>query len=330
MSETGTDLAALLQAIEAAEGAVRELFPPTPLELSPVLSEQLGCEVLLKCEHLAPTGSFKIRGALNKVRLLTEDQRRRGVVTASTGNHGQGVALAAARAGVAATVYASTEASPAKLAAIRARGAELVLLEADSLAVELEARRVAEASGRVYISPYNDLDVIAGQGTIGLELSRQAEELDAVFVGTGGGGLVSGIGAALRMLSPRTRVAACWPRNSAALLRAMEAGEVVDYEELPTLSDATAGAVEPGAVTIPLARQVVDDTFEVEEADIARALRDLAASDHWIVEGSAALALAGLAVNRERFQGRRVAVILCGRNIALERFLGAIERGVGV
>lgn len=314
----------LLPAIQEAEAALRELFAPTPLEPSPLLSERLGCEVLLKCEHLAPTGSFKIRGAFNKVRLLTDEQRRRGVVTASTGNHGQGVALAAGRAGVAATVYASADASPAKLAAIRARGAELVLLDADSLTVELEARRVAEASGRVYISPYNDLDVIAGQGTIGLELSRQAPDLDAVFVGTGGGGLVSGIGVALKMLSPGARVAACWPRNSAALLRAMEAGHVVDYQELPTLSDATAGAVEPGAVTIPLATQVVDERFEVEEADIAQALRDLAAADHWIVEGSAALALAGLSVNREQFRGQRVAVILCGRNIALDRFLEAI------
>ena len=324
-SETRIDLTALVEAITAAEAGVRELFPPTPLEFSPVLSEALGCEVLLKCEHLAPTGSFKIRGALNKVRLLTAAERRAGVVTASTGNHGQGVALAAARAGVAATVYASTEASPAKLTAIRARGAELVLLEADSLAVELEARRVAEASGRVYISPYNDLEVIAGQGTIGLELSRQAQDLDAVFIGTGGGGLVSGIGAALKALSPRTRIAACWPRNSAALLHAMAEGKVVDYDELPTLSDATAGAVEPGAVTIPLANQVVDDRFQVEEADIARALKSIAASDHWIVEGSAALALAGLSVNRARFAGRRVAVILCGRNIALDRFLAAIE-----
>lgn len=316
----------LLSAIQAAEVALRAVAPPTPLEKSLALSAQTGCEVLLKCEHLMLTGSFKFRGAFNKVRLLDGPARAAGVVTASTGNHGQGVALASAREGVRATVYASSSASPAKLAAIRALGAELVLLDAESLAVEQEARRVAESSGRTYISPYNDLEVIAGQGTIGVELAAQAPDLDAVFIATGGGGLISGVGAALKGLSPRTRVFGVWPRNSAALLRAIEAGHVVDYEELPTLSDATAGAVEPEAVTIPLAAAVMDEAVEVEEADIASAMRTLAETDHWIVEGSAAVALAGFLRTRERYIGKRVAIILCGRNIALERFLGAIAQ----
>lgn len=314
----------LLSAILEAERALRAVAAPTPLELSPALSAALGCTVHLKCEHLMQTGSFKFRGAFNKIRMLDEAARTRGVVTASTGNHGQGVALAAAQAGIAATVYASSEASPAKLSAIRARGAELILVEGESLDVEVMARRVAEETGRVYVSPYNDLDVIAGQGTIGVEISAQAPDLDAVFIACGGGGLISGIGAALKALSPGTRIVGCWPRNSAALLRAIEAGEVVAYDEFPTLSDATAGAVEPGSVTVPLAGAVLDEAVEVTEPEIASAMRLIAEAEHWIVEGSAGLAMAGLLARRDAYAGRNVAVLLCGRNIALERFLSAI------
>src|ERR1700722_10594944 len=218
----------------------------TPVDLSPGVSASLGCEVLLKGEPLQPTGSFKVRGAANKVHMLDEAARRAGVITASTGNHGQGVARAGALAGVAVSVYVGSGTAPQKMAAIRALGAQVVVIDGPPIDAELAARRQAEIQGKTYISPYNDLDVVAGQGTIGVELARQARELSAVFVSVGGGGLISGIGTALKRLSPHTRVIAVWPENSPCMLEALKAGTIVDAVEYPTLSDATAGAVETG------------------------------------------------------------------------------------
>jgi threonine dehydratase len=314
----------LFEAIARAHVALRPQVPVSPLQLSGPLSAKFGCEVLLKCEHLQPTGSFKIRGATNKVRLLGAQARRVGVITASTGNHGQSVALAGKLADVRVTVYVAASAARPKVDAIRALGAHLVVVDGPPIEAELLARREAAEQGKIYISPYNDLDVMAGQGTLGMELLEQAPDLDAVFISVGGGGLIGGVGTALKTLRPQTRVVGVWPENSPCMLRAMEAGEVVDVEEQETLSDGTAGAVEPGAVTLPVCKAVIDATVTVSESQIGSAMRLVAQDEHWIVEGSAALALAGLAKRRDAFQGRKVAVVLCGRNIALERFLFGI------
>jgi threonine dehydratase len=318
----------LFDSISRAHAAVRPQVPVSPLHLSRPLSAALGCSVLLKNEHLQPTGSFKIRGATNKIQILGESARRTGVTTASTGNHGQAVARAGSLAGVPVTVYVAASAAQPKVDAIRALGAELVVVNGPPIEAELLARRHADEQGKIYISPYNDLDVIAGQGTLGMELIEQAPELDAVFISVGGGGLISGVGTALKNLSPRTRVIGVWPENSPCMLRAMEAGAIVDVDEKETLSDGTAGAVEPGSVTLPLCRAVIDETITVSEADIGRGMRMIADAEHWIVEGSAGVALAGLARRAEAFRGKKVAVVLCGRNIALERFLYAIELAI--
>jgi threonine dehydratase len=308
--------------------AVRPQVPVSPLQLSRPLSTDLGCSVLLKNEHLQPTGSFKIRGATNKIRILGTAAQRTGVTTASSGNHGQAVALAGSRAGIPVTVYVAAAASRPKVDAIRALGAELVIVDGPPLEAELLARRQAAAQGKVYISPYNDLDVIAGQGTLGMELVEQAPDLDAVFISVGGGGLISGVGTVLKALNPRIRVVGVWPENSPCMLKAMQAGRIVDVEERQTLSDGTAGAVEPGSVTLALCRDVIDETVTVSEAEIGRAMRMIADAEHWIVEGAAGVALAGLVKRAESFRGQKVAVVLCGRNIALEKFLYAIELAV--
>jgi threonine dehydratase len=318
-------MTSLINAITQAHAAIRPDVPVSALQLSGSLSKTLGCTVLLKNEHLQPTGSFKIRGATNKLRILGEDARRKGVTTASSGNHGQAVALAGSKSGVPVTVYVAATASKTKMAAIRALGAELNIVAGPPIEAELLARRHAERQGKVYISPYNDLDVVAGQGTMGMELLEQAPDLDAVFISVGGGGLISGVGTALKNLSPRTRVVGVWPENSPCMLRAMEAGEIIDVEEQDTLSDGTAGAVEPGSVTFPLCREVIDETVTVTEAQIAGAMRMIAEAEHWIVEGSAGVALAGLAKRADAFRGQKVAVVICGRNIALEKFLDAVQ-----
>ena len=281
--------------------------------------------MFLKCEHLQPTGSFKIRGATNKIRLMGRADRRRGVITASTGNHGKAVAHAARTAGVAATVYVATGTAPCKIDGIRALGAKLVVVDGPPLEAELQARKAAAVQDQTYISPYNDVDVVAGQGTLGLELLDQESHLDAVFISVGGGGLIGGTGTVLKTLCPQVDVVGVWPTNSPRMLRALEVGRIIDVEEQPTLSDGTAGAIEPASVTFPICEAVIDDTVEVSEVEIALAMQRIAQADQWIVEGAAGVALAGLIQRAPAYRNKRVAVVLCGRNIDVEVYLSAIS-----
>ena len=315
----------LFSRIQEASASVYPQVAVTALERSALLSSELGCEVLLKYEHMQPTGSFKIRGATNKVRLLDPQQRRTGVLTASTGNHGMAVARAGALAGVPVKVFVSSITAPTKLAGIRAFGAELVIVDGPPLEAELTARRTAEADGLTYISPYNDLDVVAGQGTLGVELFEQEPALDAVFISVGCGGLIGGVGSALKALNPRVQVVGVWPEASPCLLRALEAGKIFPVEERATLSDGTAGAVEPDSVTFPICQQVIDERVSVSESEIAAAMSHLAETEHLMVEGAAGVALAGLAKRASAYRGRKVAVVLCGRNIAPRAFAAIVD-----
>lgn len=295
----------------------------TPLELA-----HLPDPVWLKLEHLQHTGSFKFRGACHRIARLTADEAAAGVVTASNGNHALGVAAAAHARGIAAEVYVSAQVAPAKARRIEAMGARLQRAGEDPLTAELAARRAAEATGRVYISPYNDLDVVAGQGTIAVELHRQAPDLDAVFVAVGGGGLIGGIGTYLKAVSPRTEIVGCWPENSPVMLRCMEAGRIVDVPEQPTLSESTAGGLEPDSVTLPLCRAAIDRGVLVTEDEILAAMRLLLHTEHWVVEGAAGVALAAFLKDAARYRGKRAAVVLCGRNLStavLERVAGAVR-----
>ncbi len=314
----------LFERIRRADVAIRPQVRVTPLERSALLSAALECDVWLKCDHLQPTGSFKIRGATNRVSHLTPEERRRGVTTASTGNHGQAVARAGGLAGVPVTVYVAASATPAKRAAIQSLGAKLEVIDGSVVEAEMTARRVAGEQGQVYISPYNDIEVVAGQGTLGLELMDAAPDLDAVFIATGCGGLTGGAGAAIKELNPHTRVVAVWPERSQALLRSLQTGRIVDCEDEPTLSDGTAGAVEPGSITFPICQAVIDQTETVNEGEIRRAMRHIAEAERWMVEGAAGVALGGLIKTAEQWRGRKVAVVLCGRNIALQTFLQAV------
>ncbi|VVN10800.1 L-threo-3-hydroxyaspartate ammonia-lyase [Pseudomonas fluorescens] len=317
-------LGSLQQAITEAHTALRPQVEVTPLTLSSRLSALSGCEVYLKCEHLQHTGSFKYRGASNKLRLLDPVQRQRGVITASSGNHGQGLALAGQALGVPVSVYTTTQASSYKLEAMRALGAEVISLDLDPLGAELEAGRQAQLQGKPYVSPYNDYQIIAGQGTVGMELFEQQPELDAVFVAVGGGGLISGIAAALHGLSAKTRIVGCWPANSPALHASLAAGRIIEVDEEETISDGTAGGVEPDSVTLGLCQRLLSQSVLVSEAQIKAAMREVAASERWIIEGAAGVAMAGMLALAEEYRGKKVAVVLCGRNIVLEKYLEAI------
>lgn len=310
--------------IEAAHAAIRPQVAVTPLMPSAALSDALGCEVSLKLDHLQPTGSFKIRGATNKIRTLDARARQRGVLTASTGNHGMAVAHAGALAGVPVTVYVGSDAAASKVAGIRALGAEVVTIDGPAFAAESAGRQRGEAEGRMYISPYNDPAVMAGQGTIGIEIAEQDPALDAVFIAVGAGGLIGGAGIALKTLSPDIEIVGAWPEASPCMLRALDAGRIVPTEEFPTLSDGTTGAIEPDSITFPACQRVIDTRIAIDEAEIATAMRRIAQTERWMVEGAAGVALAALIRQADRYRGRKVAVVLCGRNIALDLFLRAV------
>jgi threonine dehydratase len=300
------------RAVEDAWVRIGPYVRETPLEWSAEL------RVWLKLEHLQHTGSFKFRGASHRIALLTPEEAARGVVAASNGNHGLGVAAAARARGIAAEVYVSEQVSPAKARRIESLGARISIGGPDPLSAELAARRAAEASGRVFISPYNDRDVIAGQGTIGLELHRQVAPLDAVFVAVGGGGLIAGIGGYLKHASPSTEIVGCWAENSPVLSRCLDAGQVIDVPEQPTLSESTAGGLEPGSVTLELCRDATDRRVLVSEAEILGAMRRALEVEHWLIEGAAAVSLAAFLKDAGRYQGRNAVVVLCGRNLSPE------------
>lgn len=319
-----SDSTSLYSRILDAAATIYPQVSVTPLQPSARLSQESGSHVLLKYEHMQPTGSFKIRGATNKVRLLDSASRKAGVLTASTGNHGVAVARAGSLAGVPVKVYVSNATVPAKLAAIRSRGAELVLVDGPPLEAELAARRRAESEGLVYISPYNDLDVIAGQGTLGVELLRQDPEIEAVFIAVGAGGLIGGTGSAIKAVNPRVQVVGVWPEASLCMLRALEAGKIVPVQEYETLSDGTLGAIEPGSATFPICQSVIDTRVVVSETEIAAAMKKLLQTEDLMVEGAAGVALAGLLKSAPAYRGRKVAVVLCGRNIGPRAFIAAI------
>lgn len=310
--------------ILAAEQRIRPHVRETPLERSPYLSQKGGAEVYLKLEHLQHTGSFKLRGATNKLLSLSSEQLSRGVIAASTGNHGMAVSYAASKLGARATIYMKEGTLPEKVELIRALGGVTVFHGENPVHAESKAREVARQNGQVFISPYNDAQVVAGQGTLGVELERQLPQMYAVFISVGGGGLISGIASYLKAVNTRVKIVACWPENSRVMYECMKAGRVIDFPEKETLSDSTAGGVEEGAITLELCRSLIDDCILVAEDEIRAAMKLILDKERWAVEGAAALPVAAYLQQAKNYAGRRVAVLLCGRNIPLPRLREAI------
>jgi threonine dehydratase len=302
--------------ILAAHERIRSIVLETPVVSSSHLSRDISPLVAFKLENQQRTGSFKFRGAANALCMLTAEQSRAGVLTSSTGNHGLAVATAARTLGIRAEVYVSTQVSSKKLETIRNCGAEIHVVGSNALDAELVARATARETGRVYISPYNDPHVIAGQGTVAVELNQQLQQIDAVFVAVGGGGLIGGIGAYLKSVSPHTQIIGCWPENSPALCECLKQGRIMDVPERPTLSESTAGGVEPGAITFELGQQVIDRTILVSEIEILHAMRQLRDDEGWTVEGAAGVAFAGYLNHAEEFANRMVVIIVCGGNLS--------------
>jgi len=315
MSERSLDV--LKETLEAEE-RIRPHIRQTPLEPSPFLSELTGGDVYLKLENTQITGSFKLRGAVNKLLSLSDEERAREIVTASTGNHAAATAWSLARFGIAGTIYVPNTASPAKIDNLRRLGANLKFEGDDCVDTEIHARRTAEESGRVFVSAYSDPKIIGGQGTIGVELERELDGIDVVVAPIGGGGLIGGIAGYLKAKRPGLTIIGCQPVNSANMYESVKAGEIVDRGSLPTLSDGTAGGIEPGAITFELCRDLVDDYALISEDEIAEAIRTLIDAHSLLVEGAAALSVAALQRDAQHFEGQRVVVILSGARISLD------------
>jgi threonine dehydratase len=309
----------LAHQIQKAESRIRPCIRETPLEYSHYLSAQTGAQVYLKLENVQHTGSFKFRGAMSKMLSLEKAHLAKGVVAASSGNHGMAVSYAAKLLETEATIFVASDASPAKVERIRQLGGKVEVAGDNCVHAEQAARAKAGAGGLAYISPYNDLDVVAGQGTIGLELQKQLAQIDAVFVAVGGGGLIAGIGGYLKSAHPNVQITGCQPENSCVMYESIRAGRVIDYPEQPTLSDGTAGGIEQDAVTFALCRKYVDDYVLVSEPEIAAAMRLILEHENWLIEGAAGVAVAGFLRQRENFFGKNVVLLLCGRNIGLEK-----------
>src|SRR6266571_3415481 len=316
MSEPAMDMR---REIASAERRIRPYARETPVEESPALGGPDRGRVVLKMEHLQITGSFKLRGAMNKLLALPREQREKGVVTASSGNHGAAVAYGLKTLGLQGVIFVPENASPAKVANIRAFGMEIRTHATDSGVTETFARRYAEDNGQIYVSPYNDPGVIAGQGTIGAELARQLDAIDTLYVALGGGGLVSGIAGYLKSIGRRVEVVACSPENSAVMHHSVRAGRILRMESKPTLSDGTAGAVEPGAITLDLCRRYVDRYVLVSESAIRDAMRRVIDHHHTLIEGAAGVAVAGYLKEAPRYAGKEIVIVLCGANIGRER-----------
>jgi threonine dehydratase len=293
---------------------IRPYIYQTPL----LPSRQFGEELSFKAENFQRTGSFKIRGAASK---MTAIGLEKGVITASSGNHGIGAAQAAASIGQKLTVVLPETVSKTKLAKVRSFGVDVVLHGDQSGVAEIHAQKLAAERGLIYVSPYNDPEIVAGQGTIGLELIEQQDQIDNVFIAMGGGGLISGIGSVLKLFSRRTRIFGVSALASMALAASMEAGRVVATEHSDTLADGVAGGLDDDSMTLPIAQAVIDEVLACDEDAIARGVATLALDEHQLVEGAAGLAMAGFQQVASRMKGQRSVVLLCGGNFSADRII---------
>jgi threonine dehydratase len=311
--------------IRAAAGRLVGEVTRTPCLPSRTLTELAGCEIFLKFENLQFTASFKERGALNKMAQLTAEERARGVLAVSAGNHAQAVAYHAERMGIAATIDMPRFAPSVKVERTRGFGAEVVL-EGDTFE-DARARglELAKERGLTVVHPYDDLAVIAGQGTIGLEMLEQQPSIDTLVIAIGGGGLISGIATAARALRPDIQIVGVQTERFPAAWNAVHGGDRACAQA--TIADGI-GVKAPGAITLPLIRSLVDDVVLVGEDDIEQAILMLLEIEKTVVEGAGAVGLAAVMKGRARFAGRRVGLVLCGGNIEPLVLAEIIERGM--
>lgn len=309
----------ILSEILQAERRIRPYILKTPLMFSPYFSRLDQSNVYFKLESEQETGSFKVRGATNKLLSLSQKERNRGVVTASTGNHGLALAHTAKLLNVQSTIYLPTNVDSKKADAIKQYGVTIEHYGTISLDTELYAKKIAQEQKQIWVSPYNDPQIIGGQGTIAIEIAEQLKKIDAIFVNIGGGGLISGIATFIKAVSPETKIIGCLPENSPEMYLSIKEHKYIRCPEKETLSDGSAGGFEKNAITYAICKTLVDDYVLISEEKIRESIRFMVEKHHKIIEGAAAVALAAFIKQKTQFKGKNVVIVICGSNIASEK-----------
>jgi threonine dehydratase len=323
------DIDLTMRDIYSARARIAPLVRKTPLVTSPELAELTGSEIALKLENLQETGSFKPRGAANKVLSLEPEARQRGVITVSSGNHGRALAYVAQRLGLRAVVCLYEKVPANKRDATRKLGAEVVVKGSTYEEANEEAYRRVEKEGLEMIHPYDDPVVIAGQGTIGLELLEEFPDLDTVVIPLSGGGLLGGIAFALKSADPKIHVVGVMMERGPAMVESLRAGRIVDIVEEPTLADALAGNLPPNQYTFELVQKTVDEAVLVSEEEIAAAMAFALERHHLVVEGSGAVGIAALMSGKIQHLGKHVAVVISGANVDMPLLLRVVQDHLG-
>lgn len=312
-----------IEEIKEAHQRISPFIRETPLEYSYPLSQLTGGDIYIKLENLQITSSFKLRGALNKILSLTEEERQRGVVTASTGNHGAAVAHVLKTFKIKGIIFLPENTARGKIDFLQQYQQELCFFGNDCMQTEVHARKYAADQAMTWVSPYNDEKIVAGQGTCALEIDQQLQQgrpgakPHQVLTAVGGGGLIAGVGTYFKVLDPAIKIIGCQPENSAVMLHSINAGKILDMESKPSLADATAGGIEEGAITFPICQQVVDDFILTSEEEIKQAIRMMAGKHFQLIEGGAALPVAALVKEKERFKNQIIILVLSGAKIGI-------------
>lgn len=309
----------LFNDIKQAQKRIADDILYTPLLYSNWLSDFCNGDVYLKLENEQITGSFKARGSLNKLKWIQEQELNAMPVTASTGNHGLGFARACDLLDMRGKVYLPHNAVSSKVKAIQAYDVELEFYGDDPHTTETYTRQKAEENGWIYVSPYNDPQIVAGQGTIGIEILDKISHPDNILATVGGGGLISGIGSYVKEKSPKTNIIGCQPENSPEMSVSVRAGEYKEIESKPTLSDGSAGGFERDAITFEICKKLVDDFILISEDEIKETIRSMIEYHSKLVEGSAAVAIASLLKHPGRFSDQTTAIVVCGANISADK-----------
>lgn len=313
-----------LKDIYAASGRIKSTVCKTPLELSPALSALVGTEVRLKMENLQHTGSFKLRGAANVLASLNADQRRAGVIAPTAGNHGLGLACAGHAAGIPVSIFLPFSADPIKVSAMKSYGAQVTFFD-DIEDARQEAIVAAQQSGATFVSAYNNQQMIAGGGTVGLEIMEDWPDADVILVNIGGGGLASGIATAIKGINPAAEVWAVQSEASPTFACWKEAGEAIPVEISSSIAEGISGYIEPEAMTWPLIRDRVDRVLLVSEAEIKAAMLLMLNLHSHVVEPSGVPAVAAAIRYAKELSGRKVVCVVSGRNISGSRYLKLVN-----
>jgi threonine dehydratase len=301
-----------------AEDKIRNYIRETPVEHSIFFSRLGSCNVYLKCENLQLTGSFKLRGALNKLLSFNEEELGRGLMTASSGNHGVAFAWLMKKFDLNGTIILPETTAPTKIDSLRIYGVKIEQHGDDCIKAERYGRQKAREQGLSYIPPYNDPQIVGGQGTIGIELNRQVPDVDCVVVPVGGGGLIAGIAGFLKSENPDIEILGCQPENSAVMHASVKAGQILDLESKPTISDGSAGGIEKDSITFPVCQELVDDFILLTEEEIVSALKLILEKHYLLVEGAGALSVAAFIKQIDRFKGKNVVLMLSGSKISVD------------